>query len=211
MSKRLEMLRGGASRPFLITHLVRWPRAKGKSLRTFDGNKTKVSDPSSEAKIRFAFQKIIATSADQYIQSKAQEGIDKLPPLANFSSFSLKKIKFSSHQTAFDLDSSFTLTANNQEFNFLTDAVILRVGPYVALLPSGSFVKQSADSFEFSGVVDGAPLDIEIKIDDVQNYRFKARGKAIDGLSHLDLTIPIIVSITVGRNFGSATGQADTD
>ncbi len=102
-------------------------------------------------------------------------------PLVPFAS-SFAKLEIAKHR--FDLKESFTLGANSNGINPVTENVTLEIGTFSVTIPAGSFEQKPNGRFDFKGVINDVKL--------------KGKGGDLTGLTN-----PVTVVLTIGTLVGS--------
>jgi DNA-binding beta-propeller fold protein YncE len=125
-----------------------------------------------------------------------------ITPLVPFAS-SFAKLKIA--QDSFDLKESFTLGANSNGINPLTEKVTLQIGTFSVMIPAGSFNQGFFEGFVFDGAINGVSLRVQIVPLGNNIFSFKAVGKDLDLTGH---TNPVTVVLTIGINSGTTTVTA---
>jgi len=124
-----------------------------------------------------------------------------------FAAFSVQVDIVSSAQ-AFDARATFTL-GQGGTFDLATDAVTIQLShpPHTAsvTIPKGSF-QQVQGRYIFAGVINGMPVEAAIAPLGGRNYAF-AIGAA--GVPNLPAANPVMVTLTIGNNSGTATVTAN--
>ena len=105
----------------------------------------------------------------------------------------------------FDLKESFTLGANSNGINPLTENVTLQIGTFSVTIPAGSFKQIPHGRFVFEGVINEVRLEVQIVHLGNNIFTFNAEGKGVD---LTDLTNPVTVVLTIGVNTGTTTVTA---
>ena len=113
---------------------------------------------------------------------------------------SFAKLEIAKHR--FDLKESFTLGANSNGINPLTEDVTLQIGTFSVTIPAGSFKQIPHGRFAFEGVINGVNLEVQIVPLGNKIFTFKAEGTGAD---FTGLTNPVTVVLTIGTNTGSTT------
>jgi hypothetical protein len=127
-----------------------------------------------------------------------------ITPLVPFaSSFAELEIEIEKHR--FDLKESFTLGANSNGINPLTEKVTLQIGTFSVMIPAGSFNQGFFEGFLFDGAINGVSLRVEIVPLGNNIFRFNAVGKDLDLTGHPN---PVTVVLTIGINSGTTTVTA---
>jgi len=100
----------------------------------------------------------------------------------------------------FDLNESFTLGANSNGINPVTENVTLQIGPFSVTIPAGSFQLNPNGRFAFQGVINGVSMQVQIVPLGNKMFTFKAQGTGVDltGLFN-----PVTVVLTIGDDTGS--------
>jgi hypothetical protein len=125
-----------------------------------------------------------------------------ITPLVLFAS-SFAELEIEKHR--FALKESFTLGANSNGINPLTEKVTLQIGTFSVLIPAGSFNQGFFEGFFFDGVINGVSLRVQILPLGNNIFRFKTVGKDLDLTGH---TTPVTVVLTIGINSGTTTVTA---
>jgi hypothetical protein len=121
-----------------------------------------------------------------------------ITPLVPFAS-SFAKLKIA--QDSFGLKDSFTLGANSNGINPVTEKVTLQIGTFSVIIPAGSFTHVFG-GFKFEGAINGVRLGVQIVPLGNNLFTFKAVGRGVDLTS---LTNPVTVVLTIGINTGTTT------
>jgi hypothetical protein len=100
----------------------------------------------------------------------------------------------------FDLKESFTLGANSNGINPVTENVTLQIGTFSVTIPAGSFRQIPHGKFAFEGVISGVSLEVQIVPLGNNIFTFKAEGTGVDLTG---LTNPVTVVLTIGNDTGS--------
>ena len=125
-------------------------------------------------------------------------------PLVPFAS-SFAKLEIAKHR--FDLKESFTLGANSNGINPVTENVTLEIGTFSVTIPAGSFKQIPHGRFAFEGVIDRVSLEVQIVPLGNNIFTFKAEGTRVD---LADLTNPVTVALTIGDDTGGTAVTAHT-
>jgi hypothetical protein len=130
-----------------------------------------------------------------------------ITPLVPFAS-SFAKLEIA--KQGFDLNEFFTLGANSNGINPVTENVTLQIGTFSVTIPSGSFRQNHSGRFTFQGVINGLNLQVQItplgnNIFTFKAEKFKSEGIGVDltGLSN-----PVDVVLTIGNDSGSTAVTA---
>jgi hypothetical protein len=138
----------------------------------------------------------------QLTSSPFAAGIDPfsvaITPLVPFAS-SFAKLKIA--QDSFGLKESFTLGANSNGINPVTEKVTLQIGTFSVMIPAGSFTHVFGE-FKFEGTINGVDLGVQIVPLGNNIFTFKAEGTGVDLTG---LTKPVTVVLTIGINSGTTT------
>jgi hypothetical protein len=126
-----------------------------------------------------------------------------ISPLVPFASSSAK-LEISAR--GFDLNESFTLGANTNGINPVTEKVTLQIGSFSVTIPAGSFKQIPHGKFAFEGVINGVSLEVQIVPLGNNIFTFKAEGRGVDLTG---LTNPVTVVLTIGIDSGSTTAIAE--
>jgi hypothetical protein len=116
---------------------------------------------------------------------------------------SFAKLEIAKHR--FDLKESFTLGANSNGINPLTENVTLQIGTFSVTIPAGSFKQIPHGRFDFKGVINDVKLKAQIVPLGNNIFTFNAEGKGGDLTG---LTNPVTVVLTIGINSGSTAVTA---
>ena len=116
---------------------------------------------------------------------------------------SFAKLEIAKHR--FDLKESFTLGANSNGINPVTENVTLQIGTFSVTIPPGSFKQIPHGRFAFEGVINGVSLEVQIVHLGNNIFTFKAEGKHVDLTG---LTNPVTVVLTIGDDTGSTAVTA---
>jgi DNA-binding beta-propeller fold protein YncE len=124
-----------------------------------------------------------------------------ITPLVPFASSSAE-LEIERHH--FDLKESFTLGANSDGIDPLTEKVTLQIRAFSAMIPAGSF-KKTLEGYAFDGVIDGKHLMIQIVPLGNKIFTLNAvsRDAALTGRTN-----PVTVVLTIGINSGTTTVTA---
>jgi hypothetical protein len=128
-----------------------------------------------------------------------------ISPLVPFSSFTSSFAKLEIAKQGFDLKESFTLGANSNGINPVTENVTLQIGTFSVTIPPGSFKQIPHGRFAFEGVINGVSLEVQIVPLGNNIFTFKAEGK---GINLTGLTNPVTVVLTIGDDTGSTAVAA---
>jgi hypothetical protein len=128
-----------------------------------------------------------------------------ITPLVPFSSFASSFAKLEIAKQGFDLKESFTLGANSNGINPITENVTLQIGTFSVTIPPGSFKQIPHGRFVFEGVIIGVRLEVQIVPLGNKIFTFKAEGK---GVNLTGLTNPVTVLLTIGDDTGSTAVTA---
>jgi hypothetical protein len=106
----------------------------------------------------------------------------------------------------FDLNESFTLGANSNGINPVTENVTLQIGTFSVTIPAGSFQLNPNGRFAFQGVINGVSMQVQIVPLGNNMFTFKAEGTGVDltGLFN-----PVTVVLTIGDDSGSTSVTAE--
>ncbi len=119
--------------------------------------------------------------------------------------FATSSAKLEIAQLGFDLNESFTLGANSNGINPVTENVTLQIGTFSVTIPAGSFQLNPNGRFAFQGVINGVSMQVQIVPLSNNMFTFKAEGTGVDltGLFN-----PVTVVLTIGDDFGSTSVTA---
>jgi hypothetical protein len=105
----------------------------------------------------------------------------------------------------FLVNSEFVAYAQSQ-FSPLNSPVALRVGPFFASIPAGSFAENNNGSFEYAGTVNGAflevvivPLGIVPTGNAAYSFQVQAKGVDLSGVS-----TPVYLALLIDNSIGAA-------
>jgi hypothetical protein len=107
--------------------------------------------------------------------------------------------------SAFSLNEAIVLGAASDGINPVTEDTKLQVGNYAVTIPSGSFQLNPNGRYAFSGVINGVTLTAQIEPTGANSFAFKvdATGVNLGGIVN-----PVVVTVTIGDDSGSATVSA---
>jgi hypothetical protein len=125
-----------------------------------------------------------------------------ITPLVPFAT-SFAKLEIAKHR--FDLKESFTLGANSNGINPITENVTLQIGTFSVTIPAGAFKQIPHGRFAFEGLINGVSLQVQIVPLGNNIFTFKAEGT---GAGFTGLTNPVTVVLTIGINTGTTTAVA---
>ena len=125
-----------------------------------------------------------------------------ITPLVPFAS-SFARLEIA--KPSFDLNESFTLGANSNGINPVTENVTLQISTFSVMVPAGSFKLRLDGTFAFKGVINGVSLDVQIVPLGNNIFTFNAVGTGVDLTG---LTNPVSVVLTIGINAGTTTVTA---
>ena len=106
----------------------------------------------------------------------------------------------------FDLNESFTLGANSNGINSITENVTLQIGTFSVTIPAGSFRQNPNGRFAFQGVINGANLQVQIVPLGNNIFTFKAEGRSVGLTSN-----PVTVVLTIGIDSGSTVVNTNSN
>jgi hypothetical protein len=120
------------------------------------------------------------------------------------SPFATSSAKLEIAQQGFDLNESFTLGANSNGINPVTENVTLQIGTFSVTIPAGSF-QLNPNGFAFQGGINGVSMQVQIVPVGNNMFTFKAEGTGVDltGLFN-----PVTVVLTIGDDTGSTAVTA---
>jgi DNA-binding beta-propeller fold protein YncE len=126
-----------------------------------------------------------------------------ITPLVPFAT-SFAKLEIS--RKGFDLNEFFTLGANSNGINPVTENVTLQIGTFSVTIPAGSFEQKPNGRFDFKGVINDVKLKAQIVPLGNNIFTFNAEGKGVDltGLSN-----PVTVVLTIGIDSGTTAVTAE--
>jgi DNA-binding beta-propeller fold protein YncE len=125
-----------------------------------------------------------------------------ITPLVPFAS-SFAKLEIAKQR--FDLNESFTLGANSNGINPVTENVTLQIGTFSVTIPSGSFQQNHNGRFRFQGGINGLNLQVQITPLGNNIFTFKSEGRGVD-LTSLSNSVDVV--LTIGNNSGSTAVTA---
>jgi hypothetical protein len=119
-----------------------------------------------------------------------------------FVPFASSFAKLEIEKDRFDLKESFTLGANSNGINPVTENVTLQIGTFSVTIPAGSFNDSSFEGYVFDGLINGVSLRVQIVPLGNNIFTFDAVGTDVDLTG---LTNPVTVVLTIGINSGTTT------
>jgi hypothetical protein len=125
------------------------------------------------------------------------------PPQVPFASFSAK-VDIVRNAQAFDVNTTCTLGAGSS-IAPLTQDVTFQLGSFSTTIPAGSFTQGPHGKFLFDGVINNVALAVNITPLGGGSYAFRIDGV---GAPNLPTSNPVMVTLTIGNNSGSATVTA---
>jgi len=125
-----------------------------------------------------------------------------ITPLVPFAT-SFAKLEIA--KKGFGLNESFTLGANSNGIDPVTENVTLQIGTFSVTIPGGSFKLNPNGSFAFQGVINGVSMQVLIMPLGNNIFTFKAQGTGVDLTG---LTNPVTVVLTIGDDRGSTAVTA---
>jgi Lactonase, 7-bladed beta-propeller len=120
-----------------------------------------------------------------------------ITPLVPFAS-SFAKLEIA--KQGFDLKESFTLGANSNGINPVTENVTLQIGTFSVTIPPGSFKQIALRISGFQGVIKNVNLNVQIVALGNNIFALAAESK---GVNLTGLTNPVTVVLTIGNETGS--------
>ncbi len=129
-----------------------------------------------------------------------------ITPKVPFASFFAKLKIEERHRPGFELKVFFTLGANSNGINPVTENTTLQIGPFSVTIPAGSFEKDPDGRFEFKGVINDVRLEVQIVSIGNNIFTLNADGKGVDLNC---LTNPVTVGLTIGIDTGSTAVRAE--
>lgn len=129
------------------------------------------------------------------------EAFTAVVPFAAFSA----KVDINAAASAFEVNSSFTLGTGGS-IAPLTQNVTLQLGSFSTTIPAGSFTQGPDGKFLFGGVVNGVVLAVNLTPLDGGSYVLRIEGA---GAPSLPSSNPVAVTLTIGKNTGSTSVNAD--
>jgi uncharacterized delta-60 repeat protein len=103
---------------------------------------------------------------------------------------------------AFDMEARFTLGADSNGINPLTDGVNLQIGTFSTTLPAGSFIEVTKRRFEFQGIINGVAFEAVIQSLDHGRFLIKVERRRVDLTGTVN---PVPVILTIGNDTGSTS------
>jgi DNA-binding beta-propeller fold protein YncE len=100
-----------------------------------------------------------------------------ITPLVPFAS-SFAKLEI--EKDSFDLKESFTLGANSNGINPVTENVTLQIGTFSVTIPAGSFNDTIFEGYVFDGAINGVSLMLQIVPLGNNMFTFQAQGTGVD-------------------------------
>ena len=107
---------------------------------------------------------------------------------------------------AFEMKALFTLGADSNGINPLTDSVTLQIGTFSTILPAGSFTKVTKRRFKFEGVINGVAFEAVIQSLGHGRFLFKTEGQGAELTGTVN---PVPVTLTIGNDTGSTSVMAE--
>jgi DNA-binding beta-propeller fold protein YncE len=120
-------------------------------------------------------------------------------PLVPFASSFAKLQITAGPPPGFDLNESFTLGANSNGINPVTENVTLQIGTFSVTIRGGSFKLNPNGTFVFQGDINGVTLKVQIIPLGNNIFTFNAQGTGVDLTG---LTNPVTVVATIGDDTG---------
>jgi hypothetical protein len=127
-------------------------------------------------------------------RTPAEDETPSKPPagMAGFSKF-ISKVE--REPNALEVTALFTLGAQSNGINPLSQDVSLKVGDFSATIPAGSFKASSIGWFKYEGTINGVDLEVKIVPLGANRYGFRAEAVAkgltapTPGETHVELSI----------------------
>jgi YVTN family beta-propeller protein len=132
-----------------------------------------------------------------------------IQPAIPFSSLSAELVIAGGHHPAFALNAFFGLGAGSTGINPPAQPVTLRVGPYTATIPAGSFHQLASGRgvtvWAASETINSVSLALDILSLGHNSYQF---GAAAQPVNLTAVPNPVPVSLSIGNNSGSTSVNA---
>lgn len=124
-----------------------------------------------------------------------------------FSWLSAELVITGGQRPAFTLNARFALGASSNGINPPSEPVTLRLGPYKAVVPAGSFrqLPRKLTVYGFSGTISAVSLAVDILSLGNNSYQFGAAATPVD---LTEVPNPVAVSLSIGNDTGSTTTNA---
>lgn len=129
-----------------------------------------------------------------------------------FSAFSAGLELSGGTRPGFEVNARFSLGASSDGINPVTEAVAFQVGSYLAIVPPGSFTKNTDGSFVFKGALDGVNVKIQIRSLVSGGFAFQAEGAGVN-LTWREFAgaDPISVGLAIGNDTGLTPLSSEHD
>src|SRR5262245_14889344 len=106
------------------------------------------------------------------------------------------------NQSAFVINSSFTLGPTSNGINPPTELVTLLIGSFTITMPLGSFATAGPNGhYTFVGVINGVSLSVLIKLASGNSYIFVVTVKNVS----LTIENPVSLTLTIGDDSGTTS------
>jgi hypothetical protein len=125
-------------------------------------------------------------------------------PLVPFAASSATLTTTVGPPLTFDLNDSFTLGANSNGIDPVTEKITLKIGTHSVMIPAGDFTQMPDGSFAFDGTIKGVSYDITIVPLGNNQFTLTANGTGVD-LSSLGKRVTTVLTIGID----SGTVKAD--
>jgi YVTN family beta-propeller protein len=177
---------------------------------TPDGSKVYVANFNSKSVsvIATATNTVTTTVTDPSFNFPVAFGVF-IQPAIPFSSLSAELVIAGGHHPAFALNAFFGLGAGSTGINPPAQPVTLRVGPYTATIPAGSFHQLASGRgvtvWAASETINSVSLALDILSLGHNSYQF---GAAAQPVNLTAVPNPVPVSLSIGNNSGSTSVNA---
>lgn len=149
-------------------------------------------------------------------------------PTVPFAPFKAKAEIDEDRRTSFRVEGFFTLGADSNGINPVSETVNLQVGTFSVTIPAGSFEEKGKHAFRYDGQIIDVDLRITIEQGDWDDHDHKDRSDhdrqevpdhakdylfTAEGRGHIlaGVANPVTVGLTIGDDTGSTTVKADID
>jgi hypothetical protein len=129
-----------------------------------------------------------------------------ITPLVPFASSFAKLEITAGPPPGFDLNESFTLGANSNGIDPVTENVTLQIGTFSVTIPAESFKLNPNGSFAFQGVINGVNMQVLIIPLGNNIFTFNAQGTGVD-LTGLTNPVTVVLTIADDRGRTAVTAQ----
>lgn len=129
-----------------------------------------------------------------------------------FSAFSSSLELSGGAGPGFQVNATVRLGASSDGINPITEPVVFQVGSYLAIVPPGSFTRNTDGTFIFKGVISGVTLEIRIRPLVNAGFTFRAEGSGAN-LTWRELAgaDPVSVGLAIGNDTGVTPLSAEHD